>query len=38
MKTRNAFLIALLLTPFASLHAAGNARPNIVLIMADDFG
>ena len=31
-------LIALMLTSFASLHAGQNSRPNIILIMADDFG
>jgi len=38
MKTIYALLIALLLTPLASLHAAENSRPNVVLIMVDDFG
>lgn len=33
-----AFLIALMLTPFASSRAGENFRPNIILIMADDFG
>lgn len=31
-------LFALLLTPFAALHAADAARPNIVFIYADDLG
>ena len=31
-------LIALMVTPFASSRAAVNSRPNIILIMADDFG
>jgi len=38
MKTINGLLIALVLTPLASSHAAENSRPNIILIMADDFG
>ena len=38
MKTIIGLLIALLLTPLAALHAAENSRPNIVLIMVDDFG
>lgn len=33
-----ALLIGLLFTPFASSHAAENSRPNIILIMVDDFG
>ena len=31
-------LFALLLTPFAALHAADATRPNIVFIYADDLG
>ncbi len=38
IKVTIVLLIALVLTPFASSHAAENSRPNIILIMADDFG
>ena len=34
----NVLLISLLFAPLASLHAAEQSRPNIVLIMVDDFG
>ncbi len=38
MKLATALLFALLFTPFASSHASENSRPNIILIMVDDFG
>jgi hypothetical protein len=42
MKPILAFLTALLLTPLAALHAASTPRPatqpNIIYILADDFG
>jgi arylsulfatase A-like enzyme len=38
MKTLRSAFLAILLTPLAALHAADIARPNIVLILADDLG
>ena len=38
MKTTITLLAALLLAPIASLNAAEISKPNIVYILADDFG
>ena len=38
MKNMNAILITLLSIMFASTAAAENSKPNIILIMVDDFG
>ena len=38
MKRTLTLLTALLLAPLASLHAAENSRPNIIVILADDLG
>ncbi|MEN3943003.1 arylsulfatase [Prosthecobacter sp. SYSU 5D2] len=38
MKRPFSFLIALFLTPLATLHAADSPKPNIVILYADDLG
>jgi len=38
MKSTLTLLTALLLAPLAMLHAAEPSKPNIILILADDFG
>jgi arylsulfatase A-like enzyme len=38
MKAIIAGLIAFTLVPFASLHAATELKPNIIIILADDLG
>lgn len=38
MKQSISILAALLLTPLTALHAADASKPNILFIMADDFG